>query len=329
MRVVSLLPSATETLCLVGGAGLLVGRSHECDHPAGLAHLPVLTAPARALGESPAEIDAAVRGGGSPRGGTFPGPDSPSLYQLDAELLASLKPDLILTQDLCHVCSIDLSAVRAVAASLSPAPRVLSLNPETVEGVLDDVLTVGRAIGHDAHATAAVVALRDRLNRASDHVNPYVDGPVVAFLEWTDPLFVGGHWVPQLVERAGGRHPLNPTVAAEGSGSASGPQAAFRRAGRSVTVPPEVLAATRPERIVISPCGRTLEQARGDAAELARQPWWRDLPAVRSGHVALVDGNQMFSRPGPRLVDAFEWLVGWLNDRRELIPPGFPWEQRT
>ncbi|MCC6660800.1 MAG: ABC transporter substrate-binding protein [Phycisphaerales bacterium] len=327
MRVVSLLPSATETLCLVGGSGLLVGRSHECDYPPGIAHLPVLTGPAAALGDAPGEIDRAVRA----RGGADPGSDQspPPLYRLDADLLASLHPDLILTQDLCHVCSIDLRAVRAVAARLSPSPRVLSLNPRTVEGVLDDVLTIGRAIGHDAQATAAVVALRDRLSRASDHVNPYVDGPVVAFLEWTDPLFVGGHWVPQLVERAGGRHPLNPTVAAEGSGSASGPQAAFRTAGPSVTVPPEVLVATRPERIVISPCGRTLDQARGDAAALARQPWWRDLPAVRAGHVALVDGNQMFSRPGPRLVDAFEWLVGWLNERPDLVPPGFPWELMT
>jgi len=296
---------------------LLVGRSHECDYPPGLSHLPVLTAPARALAADPAGIDAAVKA--QMAGGQ-------ALYRLDTALLAGLRPDLILTQDLCHVCSIDLAAVRAVAAAMDPRPAVLSLNPDTLEAVVEDVLTVGRAIGHERQAREAIVVLRDRMNRAGDHVNPYLDGPSVAFLEWTEPLFVGGHWTPQLIERAGGRHPLNPTVATEGSGSASGPQAAWRKAGKSVGVPPRVLVAMRPERIIIAPCGRTLDQARNDARALSEQPWWRELPAVRSGHVALVDGNQMFNRPGPRLVDAYEWLVGWLNDRPDLIPPGFPWE---
>jgi ABC-type Fe3+-hydroxamate transport system substrate-binding protein len=245
---------------------------------------------------------------------------------LDSALLASLRPDLILTQDLCRVCSIDLGTVRAVAAALSPPPQVLDLNPQTFEDVLDDLLRVGKAVGRPAAAAAAVVGLRERFHRAADCVNPYQDGPSMAVLEWTDPLFLAGHWTPQLVERAGGRHPLNPTASLPGAGAAAGPQAASRRAGPSIAISPEDLVASRPEWLVICPCGVGLHRAREMAAELAHSPWWAGLPAVRSGRVAVVDGNHMFSRPGPRLVDAFEWLVGWLNDRPALMPRGFPWE---
>jgi ABC-type Fe3+-hydroxamate transport system substrate-binding protein len=164
------------------------------------------------------------------------------------------------------------------------------------------------------------------LYRASDCVNPYQDGPSVALLEWTDPLFAAGHWTPQLIERAGGRHPLNPTAEPPAGGMGAGSQASARRAGPSIAVTAEQLIASQPEALIICPCGVPLAGARGMAAGLARQPWWRDLPAVRRGRVAVVDGNQMFSRPGPRLVDAFEWLVGWLHDRPALVPARFPWE---
>lgn len=296
---------------------MLVGRSHECDFPPAVRGLPVLTAQRTDPGASPADIDRAVRdrlAGGH------------SLYWLDAGLLSGLKPDLVLTQELCRVCSIDLEAVRAVVAGLSPRPRVLSLHPQGLEDVLDDLLNVGEAVGLAREASEAVVGLRERLFRAADYVNPYVDGPRVAFLEWTDPLYVGGHWTPQLIERAGGRHPLNPTVAAAGAGAAAGPQAASRTAGPSVRVSVEELVASEPEAVIVCPCGVGLEGVRRMAGELARAGWWGELPAVRAGRVALVDGNQMFNRPGPRLVDAFEWLVGWLNGLPALMPAGFPWE---
>jgi ABC-type Fe3+-hydroxamate transport system substrate-binding protein len=317
MRIVSLLPSATESLCLVGGRGLLVGRSHECDYPAGLESIPVLTSQTTSATASASEIDAAVRAQLS---------SAQSLYRLDVDLLRQLKPDLILTQDLCEVCSIDLNTVRAAAADLSPRPEILSLNPRGLEDVFDDILRIGVATGLSAEAMATVVKLRERLFRAADFVNPFTDGPVVAFLEWTDPLFIGGHWTPQLIERAGGRHPLNPTVAAEDSGAAAGPQAGSRLAGKSIRIPVEALIATKPDALIICPCGISLPRVREMAANLGHQAWWPDLPAVRTGRVALVDGNQMFNRPGPRLIDAFEWLVGWLNDRPELIPKDFPWE---
>jgi ABC-type Fe3+-hydroxamate transport system substrate-binding protein len=336
MRVVSLLPSATELLAAIpGGLEMLVGRSHECDFPPGVHHLPALTSQRLPHDlAAPADIDRAVRD--QLKGDADP---ARSLYTLDEELLASLKPDLVLTQDLCHVCSIDLTAVRSVVSRLPSKPdgspaQILSLNPETIEGVFDDLLRVGEAIGKPQAALDAVVAFRGRMWRAIDHVNPYDDGPPGVVLDWTDPLFVAGHWTPQIAERAGARHPLNPTVPVENAGAAVGPQQTARRAGKSIAIPHDVLVAVKPEWIVLAPCGVPLRSTRTPhtpftvedmLADLETKPWWHELPAVRAGRVALVDGNQMFSRPGPRLIDALEWMTAWLNNRPELIPAGFPW----
>ncbi len=329
MRVVSLLPSATEILCAIGGRGMLVGRSHECDFPPGL-DVPVLTSTrtgAPAPGDPRAlsiRIDGQVRALLAQRA---------PLYTLDSDLLAALQPDLILTQDLCSVCSIDLAAVGRVAERLRAGghadPAILSLNPHTVEDMLDDMIRVGRATGLDAASTAAALSFQQRMLDTQAHVNPYDDGPVVGFLEWTDPLFVAGHWSVQLIERAGGRHPLNPTVAPEDAGAAAGLQQAARRAGKSIAVPPEVFAATRPDWLIVAPCGLSLDEAWDATADLAGHAWFRDLPAVRAGRVAVVDGSQMFNRPGPRLSEAFEWLVSWLQARPELCPAEIPWRVWT
>ncbi len=319
-RVVSLLPSATEAVFAVGGGGLLVGRSHECDYPPEVSRLPVLTGSRTAVesGVSPEVIDQqvrALRGAGA------------SLYTLDESTLAALRPDVIITQDLCTVCSIDLDTVRRVASGLGHPVEIVSLNPQTLEGVLDDLLTIGAALDLEPGGERAVCGLRERLYTAADYANPFVEGPSVAFLEWCGPLYIGGHWTPQLIERAGARHPLNPTSPVEGAGAGAGPIGVTqRRAGRSVSVPPAVLVASGPDHLIVCPCGLGLGPVREQAGRLSREGWWRGLPAVRAGRVALVDGNQYFNRPGPRLVDAFEWLVGWLHERPELIPPGFAWE---
>jgi ABC-type Fe3+-hydroxamate transport system substrate-binding protein len=314
-RIVSLLPAASEILALLGFGDRLVGRSHECDHPSSLGRVPMLTRP-RPLGASPVEIDRAVRESSA---------DARALFDLDAEALAGLKPDLIITQDLCHVCSVDLVAVRRVAAKLSTVPAILSLNPTTLEGVLDDVLRVGDAVGVSDAAAKAVVALRERLFAAGEYVNPFDEGPSVAFIEWTEPLYVGGHWIPQMIERAGGRHPLNPTVAKDDAGGAIGPQMAERVAGKSFVVTAEAFGESEPAWVIAAPCGVPLPEAVHMTRALARHDWFRATPAYRASRVVVVDGNQMFARPGPRLVDAFEFLVGLINDRPELIPRGFPW----
>ncbi|MBL9141422.1 MAG: ABC transporter substrate-binding protein [Phycisphaerae bacterium] len=299
-------------LFAVGAGDLLVGRSHECDFPSEATRAPVLTAQRTPHFQAPeatgdritasASIDASVRA--SLAAGQ-------SLYTVDEALLAELRPDLILTQDLCAVCSIDLRSVQRVAASLSPAPRVLSFNPTGVWQVLDDLLAVGEAVGRESDALRAVTALRDRWWTASDRVTPYVTGPCVLFLEWADPPFVGGHWTPHLIEAAGGRHPLNPAGA------------------HSRVATADEIIASAPDRIVICPCGLDLARTRAAAREAAAQPWWSRTPAVQRGEpgaIMLVDGNQMFNRPGPRLVDAFEWLAAWIGERPECAPSGFPAE---
>ncbi|MBX9738117.1 MAG: ABC transporter substrate-binding protein [Phycisphaerales bacterium] len=320
LRVVSLLPSATEALCAIGGQSLLVGRSHECDFPASVAHLPVLTRPRIHDDGSPtaaASIDAHVREAMS---------QQRSLYELDEALLRELRPDVILTQDLCKVCSIDLASVSRVAMSLSRPARIVSLSPETFEGVLDSLLTVGEAVGLADEAAARVTALREEIYTTTDFTAHFTDGPNVSFLEWTDPLFIGGHWTPQLIERAGGRHPLNATRPLREAGAAAGPiGTSLRIAGKSIRIPTEVLVASQPEVIIICPCGLPLDRAIAEGKRLQQHAWFRDLPASKAGRVICVDGNQHFNRPGPRLVEAFKFLVGYLNDRPELIPAGFPW----
>lgn len=324
MRVASLLPSATEILCAIGARHTLVARSHECDHPQGLDHLPALTAqtthhdPAQGLGS--AQIDAAVRAhldAGLP------------LYRLDTQRLADLRPDLILTQELCAVCSIDGPSVRAVARHMlhafGRAPDVLTLDATTLEGVLDDHLRLGRALALEDSAREAVAALRERLFRAEEFVAPFAPQPALAVLEWTDPLYVAGHWTVELIERAGAAHPWNPSTPLPRHGAAIGPQRGSRRFNKSLRLTHDQFTAHAPDALVIAPCGLALPHALEEARRLADQPWFRDLPAARSRRVAVVDGSAMFNRPGPRLIDAFEFLVGWLHDRPELIPSGFPW----
>ncbi|MCH2135926.1 MAG: ABC transporter substrate-binding protein [Phycisphaerales bacterium] len=299
MRVVSLVPSATELLCAMDGLDLLVGRSHECDWPPSVLDRPALTK-RRTMETSPRDIDEQVRSTMEAQG---------SLHQLDADLLKSLEPDLILLQDTCGVCSIDQPAVQQAIDGLKKTPQTLILHPSTFEDVLDDLLRIGEAVDRGDHARQKMVELRAKWWDTQDVVNPYVDGPQTAVLEWSDPLWAAGHWTPQLIERAGGRQNL----------------VATGEPSRIIT--PEDLLAMQVERLIIAPCGVPIDDAQPHVDALTSTAWWPMLPAVMDGEVVLLDGNATFSRPGPRLVQTLQWLTGWLQSRPELAPPEVRWKE--
>jgi iron complex transport system substrate-binding protein len=286
MRVASLLPSATEMVHFCGAGDALVGVTHECDYPPGVENVPKLTSSRIDHEMTSAEIDAAI-------GEHLT--DTGSIYALDAKLLDQLAPDLIITQGLCDVCAVSMDVVGEAVAGLKNEPEVLSLNPTSLRGVLDDAVRVGEALGYGEETRAKVAALEDRLTRVEEAAAG-LPRPRVGSIEWLDPPFFAGHWVPEMVRIAGGDEVL------AGPGEASG-----RLSWE------EIFEAT-PEVLVLMPCGfdvrRTVEEAR---RVLPGLPGWKDLPAVREEHVWAVDANSYFSRPAPRLVEGVEILARILH----------------
>lgn len=287
MRIVSLLPSATEILFGLGLGDEVVGVTHECDFPPEAQTRPVLTRSRLAPNLSSGAIDAAVSAE----------IESPahSLYTINRDLLAQLAPDLIVTQALCEVCAVAYDDVLDAVRELPQQPTVLNLEPTSLEEVLTAIEQVGEATGRDREAEALIGTLRVRIDDVRKRVDAASTRPVVGFLEWIDPLFCGGHWNPELVEIAGGQDPLG------------------RRGQDAVRIEWEAFRATQPEVIVISCCGFSEERARQDLPILEALPGYADLPAVQSGRVHVVDGAAYFSRPGPRLVDSLEILAGFLH----------------
>jgi len=281
MRIVSLVPNATEILFALGAGDDVVGVSHECDYPPEARTRPILTGSALRPGMAPNEVDAAVSAQLA---------SGASLYRLDERRLAELDPDLLFTQELCPVCAVSTAQVGDAVAPLARCPEVLSLDPTRLEDVLADILHVGERLGRSAAAEALVDDLRARLDRIerATHGQPR---PTVVALEWLDPPFLGGHWVPQMLSIAGGRDPF---------GVAPG-----ERSRRATW---DEIAAADPDWIVAMPCGFDAAGAAGELAKLAGDPLWEGLRAVREGRVAAVDANGCFSRPGPRLVDGIEEL---------------------
>lgn len=281
MRIVSLVPNATEILFALGAGDEVVGVSHECDYPPAARTRPILTGSALAPGMTPNEVDAAVSAQLA---------SGASLYTLDEKRLAELDPDLLFTQELCPVCAVSTAQVGDAVAPLPRCPEVMSLDPTRLEDVLADILHVGERLGRSAAAEALVDRLRERLDRVerATHGQPR---PTVVALEWLDPPFLGGHWVPQMLSIAGGRDPF---------GVAPG-----ERSRRATW---EEIAAADPDWIVAMPCGFDAAGAAGEVAKLAGTPLWEGLRAAQTGRVAAVDANGCFSRPGPRLVDGIEEL---------------------
>jgi iron complex transport system substrate-binding protein len=295
VRVASLLPSATEMIHFCGAGEALVGVTHECDYPPGVEKLPHLTS-SKLEGHdmTSAEIDAAI-------GEHLT--DSGSIYALDANLLDELAPDLIITQGLCDVCAVSMDLVWEAATGLKNEPEVLSLNPTSLQEVLEDAVRVGEALGRGEETRAKVVALEVRLARVEEAV-AQLPRPRVGCIEWLDPLFSAGHWVSEMVRIAGGEEIL----AEPGEPSA--------RLGWE-----EVFEAA-PEVLILMPCGfdvrRTVKEARRVLPEL---PGWNELPAVREGRVWVVDANSYFSRPAPRLVEGVEILARILHPEIFLGEP--------
>lgn len=287
MRIVSLLPSATEILFGLGLGDEVVGVTHECDFPPEAQTRPVLTRSRLAPDLSSGAIDAAVSAE----------IESPahSLYTINRDLLAQLAPDLIVTQALCEVCAVAYDDVLDAVRELPQQPTVLNLEPTSLEEVLTAIEQVGEATGRDREAEALIGTLRVRIDDVRKRVDAASTRPVVGFLEWIDPLFCGGHWNPELVEIAGGQDPLG------------------RRGQDAVRIEWEAFRATQPEVIVISCCGFSEERARQDLPILEALPGYADLPAVQAERVHVVDGAAYFSRPGPRLVDSLEILAGFLH----------------
>jgi len=290
VRIVSLVPSATEMLFALGVGDEVTAVTHECDHPPQALELPRITRDVIGPGLAPDEIDRAVRELTE---------QGRAIYELDEHALQSLAPDLIVTQALCAVCAVSYDDVRAVAERLDPAPQVIALDPHTLGEMLGDVRVLARAAGADDAGAELVAAAARRIDRARDAVRDAA--PVsVAALEWLDPVFVGGHWTPQLIEYAGGVDVLGmPGEHSE------------RRSWEEV-------AAAAPEVVVVMPCGYDAERAAEEAYEYADE-----LESLGARRVVAVDAAAYFSRPGPRLVDGLELLAHVLHpEQLSDAPPG-------
>jgi iron complex transport system substrate-binding protein len=290
VRVVSLLPSATEIVCALGCRDRLVGRSHECDFPPGVEELPVLTSAKVDARAGTAEVDRDVRRLVE---------QGLSVYRIDGEGLERLRPDVVVTQDQCQVCAVSLGEVETAVRKVARRDvRLLSLSPLSLSDVLRDVLRVADALGVESRGAAVVETMSARLERIRRAARG--PRPRVVHVEWIEPLMVGGHWIHELAEAAGGVHGLG------------------ARDARTEPVSWESVRSYDPEVVVIAPCGFTVPRSLRDLSLLTSRPGWCDVAAVRAGRVFAADGNAFFNRPGPRLVETAEIFQAALSGRRDF-----------
>lgn len=296
-RIVSLLPSATEILFALGLGEQVLGITHACDYPPEVLDREVLVQSAfDPATMTAAEIDETVsrivREGGS-------------TYIVNAEAVQTIRPELIITQTLCEVCAVSSDHVAEMVQLLDYRPDVLSLHPHTLEDVLEDIRKVGEATGTETQAQQLIETSRRRINAVRERAATVNERPKVFCFEWYEPPYVGGHWVPQMVEYAGGESLL----------SAAGQP--------SVRVEWEKVVASEPDVLVLMPCGYDLEQTLAEATVVTSYPGWHDLPAVKNGRVFAVSGTDYFNRPGPRLVDGLEMLA-WILHPHLFEQPDLP-----
>ena len=290
MRIVSLVPHATELLFALGLGDQVVGVTHECDHPAAAQERRHVTRDRLPAGLSSGEIDAAVRE--FTQGGE-------AIYSLDEDALYELEPDLIVTQALCPVCAVSYDDVRAIAERMQPAPKVVSLDPKTYGETLADVRTIAHATDAKTAGVTLVARTARRVAAVEEAVADVARRPRVAAIEWFDPVFVAGHWTPQLIEMAGGVDVL-------GLPGEHSEQTTW-----------EAVNAAEPDIVVAMPCGYDAERSREEARRFSDE-----LRDVGAGQVVAVDASATFSRPGPRLVDGLETLAHVLHPDRVSEAPG-------
>ena len=285
-RIVSLLPSSTEIVCALGLRERLVGVSHECDYPADVVGLPTLTEPKLDPHGTSGDIDLQVREIVQ---------EGLSIYRLRTDTLQELQPDVIVTQDQCEVCAVSLSDVEnAVRSLLTLDVSVVSLRPGKLRDIWADIRNVAAAAGRQKNAEKLIRNLQGRLQKVKEKTR-HVRRPRVACLEWLNPLMVAGNWIPELVDIAGGEYGL---------------------VDAGAHTPPitwDVLAAYRPEVLVITPCGFPIPQSQTDLPQLMAHPLWQTLPAVQKNRVYVADGNAYYNRPGPRIAESAEILAEMLH----------------
>ncbi|HEY1424637.1 MAG TPA: cobalamin-binding protein [Candidatus Acidoferrum sp.] len=282
MRIVSLLPSATEILFALGLGDQVVGISHECDYPPAVHGKTVVVNSRVPKDISPLEIDRVVREF-TERG--------QSIYAVDADALRRLAPDLIVTQNLCSVCAASPEDLAAVLANFDRRPEVLSLDPLDLGDVWRDILWVGDETLRGHEAERLLESIGAKLAAIENEIAQTVARPRVAFLEWLQPIYVGGHWVPEMVEVAGARDVF---------GKVRTP---------SYRISLEDVVAAQPQVLVVAPCGYNADQARAEYRSITFPRDWNEMPAVRNNQIYYVDANAYFSRPGPRLVTGIEILA--------------------
>ncbi len=283
MRICSFLPSGTEIVFALGLGDSLYAVSHECDYPSEALDKPkVVRSEFDADNLSSQEIDRIV---------TEMYQRGERIYEVDEDVLRDAAPDLVITQELCDVCAVSYEDVRHAASRLAYPPNVVSLDPASIGNMLDDIQMVGDLCGVPDAASAFVAELNGRIDAVRSHVSASVSTPRVACIEWLEPPIVAGHWIPQMVELAGGVDAL------------AKPGAPSRR----ITM--EELAASEPDVLVLMPCGMDAERAREEFGGLENLEEWRNLPAVANGRAYFVDSGSYFSRSGPRLVDGLEQMA--------------------
>jgi iron complex transport system substrate-binding protein len=286
-RIVSFLPSATEMVCALGLGDRLMGVSHECDHPPEAKSKPVVVCAVLPVERmSQAEIDVAV---------TQRLRDGLSLYRIDERLIRDIAPDLIVTQDLCQVCAPSGNEVSQLLTTLPTRPRILSMTPKSLDGIFSNLRELGEATGTAERARELICAAQARLARIASKTRQLSHRPRVFCMEWIDPVYCSGHWVPEMVELAGGTDELG------------------RRGTDSVRIAWEDVLRWAPEVLLVMPCGLDLEKAVIQARALFSYPGCSNIPAVQAGRVYAVNANSYFARPGPRVVDGTELLAHLLH----------------